>query len=369
MNTHKILLKESMSDKRTNFYKVHENREKEILEYYKTLPDIKKKIKKLEQQYVKKNSLSLRNEIDKLKQEVEDIESNKSLNDYHLKLSTYLEKYLNVSQNKKIKKVKKGMSNYVTSEGTIDKNEILQRFQCSISDSIYVKNIKETHIKDILTCIECEGKMVVDEKKGSAICTECGFSKRYQDDSQLNNWSDEAGPVNQFAYKRINHFGDWLARLQAKESTIVPQDVIDKLLLELNKARIKDTSQITHNLIKRLLKKLRLNKYYDNITNIITNICGKKAPKMSRELEEKLKVMFNKIQRPFEKHKLPGRTNFLSYSFVLHKMCQLIGEKDPSVLEFLQWFPLLKSREKLFLQDKVWKKICEELDWHYYPSI
>ena len=27
MNTHKILLKESMSDKRTNFYNVHENRE------------------------------------------------------------------------------------------------------------------------------------------------------------------------------------------------------------------------------------------------------------------------------------------------------------------------------------------------------
>ena len=60
MNTHKILLKESMSDKRINFYNVHENREKEILEYYKTLPDIKKKMKKLEQQYVKKNSLSLK---------------------------------------------------------------------------------------------------------------------------------------------------------------------------------------------------------------------------------------------------------------------------------------------------------------------
>ena len=112
-----------------------------------------------------------------------------------------------------------------------------------------------------------------------------------------------------------------------------------------------------------------LNKNYDNVTNIITTICGKKAPKMTKELEEKLKVMFNKIQRPFEKHKLPGRTNFLSYSFVLHKMCQLIGEKDPSVLEFLKWFPLLKSREKLFLQDKVWKNICLELKWTYYPSI
>jgi len=369
MNTHKILLKESMSDKRTNFYNIHETREKEILEYYKTLPDIKKKLKELEKKFEKKKSLNLRNEIEKIEQEIKDIESNKILNDYHLKLSKYLHEYVNSNINKKVKKIKKGINNYIESEGVIDKNEILERFQCSISDTIYVKNKYKTSLNDLLTCTDCEGDMVVNEKNGSAVCIECGFSKRYQDDSQLNNWSDEAGPVNQFAYKRINHFGDWLARLQAKESTIVPQEVIDKLLLELNKARITDTSQITNSLIKRLLKKLRLNKYYDNITNIITTICGKKAPRMTKELEEKLKVMFNKIQSPFEKHKLPGRTNFLSYSFVLHKMCQLIGEKDPSVLEFLKWFPLLKSREKLFLQDKVWKKICKELNWNYYPSI
>ena len=97
--------------------------------------------------------------------------------------------------------------------------------------------------------------MFVNNTKGSAICEDCGFSKRYQDDTQLNTWSDEVGPVNQFAYKRINHFGDWLARLQAKESTIVPREVIDQLLLELKKARITDTSQITNSLIKRLLKK------------------------------------------------------------------------------------------------------------------
>ena len=155
MNTHKILLKESMSDKRINFYNVHENKEKEILEYYKTLPDIKKKLEELEQKYSKKESFNLKKEIDKLKQEVKDIESNKALNEYHLKLSIYLEKYLNANKNKKIKKVKKGMNNYVTSEGIIDKNEILQRFQCSITDNIYVKNARETHIKDLLTCPEC----------------------------------------------------------------------------------------------------------------------------------------------------------------------------------------------------------------------
>jgi hypothetical protein len=29
---------------------------------------------------------------------------------------------------------------------------------------------------------------------------------------------------------------------------------------------------------------------------------------------------------------------------------------------------LLKSREKLYSQDQIWKKICEELDYEFYPS-
>ncbi len=35
----------------------------------------------------------------------------------------------------------------------------------------------------------------------------------------------------------------------------------------------------------------------------------------------------------------------------------------------LEYFPLLKSREKLQQQDVIWKKICQELKWQYIPSI
>ena len=35
----------------------------------------------------------------------------------------------------------------------------------------------------------------------------------------------------------------------------------------------------------------------------------------------------------------------------------------------LIYFPLLKSREKLQQQDKIWLKICGTLMWEYIPSI
>ena len=90
---------------------------------------------------------------------------------------------------------------------------------------------------------------------------------------------------------------------------------------------------------------------------------------MSKELEEKLRVMFNVVQIPFDKHKSPDRTNFLSYSYVINKMLRIIGKDEPHVLEFVPWFSLLKSREKLWVQDKIWKGICKEVGWEYVRSV
>ena len=74
--------------------------------------------------------------------------------------------------------------------------------------------------------------------------------------------------------------------------------------------------------------------------------------------------LFKEIQIPFMKHCPPERKNFLSYSYVLHKFCELL-EYD----NLLCYFSLLKSREKLQEQDKIWKKICEKLGWHFIKSI
>ena len=74
-------------------------------------------------------------------------------------------------------------------------------------------------------------------------------------------------------------------------------------------------------------------------------------------VENKLRNMFKEIQEPFIETCPKDIKNFLSYSYVLHKMCQLL-----SLDEFLTCFPLLKSREKLKEQDIIWEKICNQLE-------
>ena len=116
--------------------------------------------------------------------------------------------------------------------------------------------------------------------------------------------------------------------------------------------------------IKSILKKLKLNDYYEHIPFIKSQITNKPAPTINRDTEDKLKKMFDQIQEPFEKHCPKSRINFLSYSYVLHKFCQLLELDD-----FIKSFPLLKSRQKLRTQDEIWKKICQECKWEFYPSV
>lgn len=116
--------------------------------------------------------------------------------------------------------------------------------------------------------------------------------------------------------------------------------------------------------MKKILKKLQLTQYYEHTTYIISKLSGIPPPTISRETEEKIRLMFRQIQPPFEKHCPKDRTNFLSYSYVLHKFFQLLELDD-----FVKYFSLLKNREKLKHQDKIWEKICGDLNWDYYPSI
>ncbi len=155
-----------------------------------------------------------------------------------------------------------------------------------------------------------------------------------------------------------------LSQIQAKESTDIPQEVFDQILVEIKKDKIKDLSKITQKKMRTYLKTLGLNKYYEHIPYIIFRITGIKPPQIRKELEEKLKVMFKEIQQPFEEVCPPNRKNFLSYSYVNYKFFELLG-----LDEFKNRFTLLKSRTKLHEQDKIWRDICKITKWQYIPSI
>ena len=155
-----------------------------------------------------------------------------------------------------------------------------------------------------------------------------------------------------------------LAQFQAKESTEIPQEVYDALLLEIKKERITNLATLTNSKIRKYLKKLKLNKYYEHIPHILNRLNGLPPPVLTKEVEEKIRTMFKQIQGPFMKVCPKDRKNFLSYSYILHKFVELLGLDD-----LKSCFPTLKSRVKLLQQEQIWKGICKELNWEYIKTI
>jgi hypothetical protein len=199
---------------------------------------------------------------------------------------------------------------------------------------------------------------------GYCFCNACYTVEYILVDHDKPSYKDPPKEVTYFAYKRINHFNEWLNQVQGKETTDIPDDVYDMILLEIKKQKITNMADLNYARLKGILKKMRIHKFYEHVLFLIKRLNGLPIPHFSAALEDKLRSLFCQIQVPFLKHSPPTRKNFLSYSFVLHKMMQLL-EQD----QFLNLFPLLKSREKLAAQDAIWKNICAELGWQFVRSL
>lgn len=229
------------------------------------------------------------------------------------------------------------------------------------------RNLDTPRMLDTNYCEKCNVTMLNLANESTLICPLCGNSQLYfESGTQCMSYDQEINSdVNiSFAYKRINHFNELLAQFQAKETTNIPQEVIENLREEFKKSRVRNKSEITQTKVKQFLKKLGFNKFYEHVPHITNILNGIKPPNMNTELEETLRSMFRDIQEPFERNKPKDRSNFLSYNYCLYKFCELLG-KD----EFLKCFNLLKSREKLYNQDVIWRKICLDMNWQYIPTI
>jgi len=229
-------------------------------------------------------------------------------------------------------------------------------------DPHHVPKVDNNPNKDI--CPRCREEREFSQTEALLICHSCGETEQVLLDSEKPSYKDPPREISYFAYKRINHFNEWLAQFQAKESTEIPDLVYNQILMELKKERIENMATLQPPKLREILKRLKLNKYYEHVPHIINRLNGVPAPIMTRNTEEKLRTMFKEIQTPFMKHCPKDRKNFLSYSYVLHKFVELL-ELD----EFLPCFPLLKSREKLLQQDRIWNLICKELKWEFIKSI
>jgi len=314
----------------------------------------------------------LENELKILHESKRKIESGEEESNYLLESSALIMKYIELENREQVLLNNENPTEEITNELNnlvISKNDIVDEYLQKF-DNNYV-SFRHAYIKDYSICKSCN--LTMEVMNGFLTCVSCGACENtfscHNDLSYKEMQDYDYRP--QFTYEKLSHLEDWLRRFTAKENRTIPQEVLDKVILEAKKEKLKDLSLLTEEKVKRYLKKLNLNEYYDNVINIINRINGRPPFTLTPEIEEKIKTMFQQIQDPYERHKPPNRRNFLSYSYCLHQMFKILN-----LHEFAKYFPLLKSADKLRQQDEIFKKIVAEMatkdktiNWVFYPSI
>jgi len=298
-------------------------------------------------------------------QKINNIKKNKK--NYYLNNSRYIFDYFenkkDISMNNKKTKLLNTFFKIDSVEddlhNTVNKDNI-QKYLSNLDESFIDINkfIVETDI-----CQSCrKGELIPIDHEGIMVCNQCHKHIQYLVENEKPSYKEPPKEACFYAYKRINHFREILAQFQAKETTQIPEEVLENIKNQIRKERI-DLSQLNNKKAKDILKKLGYNKYYEHIP-FIKDKLGIKPPVMSQELEESLCNLFMEIQGPYAKFCPDDRVNFLNYYYTVYKLCELLDQT-----QFLPYFPMLKDREKRIEQDEIWKKICESLDWEFIPTI
>ena len=382
---------------RTTLDALHGQKMSQMFEEQKSVSQYKDQIKTLETKIKSCTHVtelwSLEQQLERLQKKVKSIESGDAINEYYLRTGKILFSYYDIqakihsggsvstsSQRSKPGSIlailntiqqdetstdsgflKGGGSKSCSMDRKPQRNDLLNQY-LQIEDPALAK---AESTEDAWTeCDLCDAEMIMCMNEATMTCSKCGNKDFILIDSDKPSYKDPPRELSYYAYKKINHFNEWLAQFQAKESTEIPAGIYDQILLQLKKERISNFGTLKRTKLREILRHMGETKYYEHIPHIINRLSGQNAPFMSREDEERLRHMFREIQPAFKKHIPKGRRNFLSYGYILYKFCELL-EMD----EHLACFPLLKNRDKLYIQDQAWKGICSDMQWQYIRTV
>ncbi len=220
-------------------------------------------------------------------------------------------------------------------------------------------------------CPECGSEDVYDDPtRSETSCQACGITTPYLGNDRGNITYEQDCVLDhskQFSYKKVSRFEEIISQFQATDDKDIPSYVVDRVRNELANSRIRDVSKIMPVKVKGILKKLDLTEYYACHVQITKLLGGDVPAPFSSLLKHNMRAMFSQTTDAFEeiKHRVDKkRVNMLSYPYVIYKLLEMLGES-----QYLKYLQLLKSSNKLYMQDKFWKEICTELGWEFIRTV
>jgi uncharacterized protein YeeX (DUF496 family) len=167
----------------------------------------------------------------------------------------------------------------------------------------------------------------------------------------------------QYIYSRITRLKYWLRVIRGTEPS---KKITDNEWAKINQVcdnLMYSKSEMSYEDMRTILGNLRLPHLYDYIPYILKTVCKIQPVHITSRMEEFIKTDFREVCPVFDSLNLPDRSSFISYPYFIIKSLQRRGYYD--VVNRLK---ALKTVSCINNHDKIWRMICEKLNWEYITT-
>lgn len=218
---------------------------------------------------------------------------------------------------------------------------------------------------------KCGNKMIIIIATSELLCHKCGYITNLVgsvfEDTQFYN--QEGTKYKSGTYDPNRHCKFWIERIQAKEAIVIEKEVIDDIKAKIKDDKIENIKNISVEQFRMYLKQTNHTKYNNHVTLIKKMITGYVPPSLSYAESTQLFNYFNMATKVYENIKPKDKSNSVYYPFIISKLLEMIIKNKKKRDELIACIHV-QSYQTLIENDKIWKKICEEVDFFTYnPTI
>jgi hypothetical protein len=235
--------------------------------------------------------------------------------------------------------------------------ELFRSYEYAVIDESFEDNGSEI-------CPICKITYEIEEKTSEFTCKNCGhIEKMYGvvfEDEQF--FYQEGQRTKHGKYDPIKHAKFWTDRIQAKESTDIPETVINSIKRCIRRDRLW-IDRISCEVIRGYLKQLKITHYNNHIPLIRKIITGREPPQFTDHELRLLYMYFSKVIQIFNQKKGTDKSNCPYHPYFIYKIVEQLLKSRSNFnrkTEILSCIHL-QSRETLIENDKMWFLICDHI--------
>lgn len=215
-----------------------------------------------------------------------------------------------------------------------------------------------------LQCGYCQSDYMVNYVINEMVCTKCNRSVILPDMTKQRNYEmDEPhDSSNNKGYDPIRTLKKKLKDLCNISIVGLNQNMLAEVRDVLERRGL-DPSNVLPKDIRAALKSIGYAGNYVDVPKICWALGNRDNLVLTDDQRNNIIEIFKKFLETYKKVKPSNRTNLIKYDHVIGKICELLD------YDHVQQHLTKMGDTVLREHDKIWKEVCDENNWEYYPSV